>query len=83
MAEDPRIFANRIEWAVKKRNKIESLLVIIEYTYRYILHLYKYIKEFYANIYLIYYYYYYYYLILFQKINKLNTKNNNNNKIQT
>jgi dynein heavy chain len=26
MAEDPRIFANRIEWAVKKRNKIESLL---------------------------------------------------------
>jgi len=27
MAEDPRVFANRIEWAVKKRNKIESLIV--------------------------------------------------------
>jgi len=28
MAEDPRVFANRIEWAVNRRNLTESFLVI-------------------------------------------------------
>jgi len=28
MAEDPRVFARRVEWAIQKRNLTESLLVI-------------------------------------------------------